>query len=72
MLDYDTSSSWLAVFRNSDTFDLFTIILGVLVVISYLVYRKKSVNTEKHLPYKVTVLSMTVIYIGWLLIGVTY
>lgn len=71
---YETSapSSWLAAFRDSNTFDLITIILGVLLVISYLVYRKKSETASKQLPYKLTVLGMTFVYISWLLIGLTY
>ena len=71
-LNNESGLSWLEVFRNSNVFDLITIILGVVLVISFFVYKTKAQTRENRITYKIPVLSVTLIYIAWLLIGLSF
>jgi len=71
-LTNESGLSWLEAFRDSNLFDLITIILGIILVISFLVYTKKAQTRENRITHKIPMLSITVLYIAWLLIGLSF
>jgi len=64
--------SWLTAFRDTDAFDIISILLGIIVVVSFLIYLKKATDEQKRKPYKIVVLGITAFYVVWLGIGIAF
>jgi len=64
--------SWLVAFRNSDAFDIITILLGIILVVSFLIYKKNASDEQKGRSYKIAFFSILFTYIAWMVIGIAF